>query len=562
MVSPDLLGEHMGNIWLKSHKRMTIILAVMFSLVCFLGTSGKFPVRNIGTYLGMFTCIYWTMAERKRIIQETPKRYLSLIGFLLVLLYFLREARSLYFDRFSLVARYLWYLYYLPVLAVPLFSLFTAWNISLQRKKGQEAGKIILIMICSALLMGILTNDIHQKAFIFTDLPDSNAYQRGWIYYLCVGWIVLLVVFTFFLLLRRARKDYHFSRIWVPVLLLIAASVYLMLVLTGRIETVLGGLKIRLRFQDAFVFGTIAFWEACTQIGLIQSNTMYEDLFEESELDAQIVNRKGKVIYASHNATDVSKEDMQRADKRGVMVSDTLRLHKVPIRGGHVLWTEDMTPIQQLNDDLKDLADQLSEENVILIKENELRSQKAEYEIENELYDQLNTDLQGKIRQIETLINVDTEIEGQYLQNLRVACVYGAYLKRRANLYLITEQNPVVSVQEVELSVRESLEYLKLLKVQSSSQVYGDGELTGEEALGLYEAFESILEKLLPYLEACLVTVSGTDHGALQIAAVLKAEKIPGGIDALIDRMKEINGLSVEWDDGTLFLRWKKGGLV
>ena len=120
----------------------------------------------------------------------------------------------------------------------------------------------------------------------------------------------------------------------------------------------------------------------------------------------------------------------------------------------------------------------------------------------------------------------------------------------------------MVSVQEVELSVRESLEYLKLLKVQSSSQVYGDGELTGEEALGLYEAFESILEKLLPYLEACLVTVSGTDHGALQIAAVLKAEKIPGGIDALSDRMKEINGLSVEWDDGTLFLRWKKGGLV
>ena len=550
----------MRGTWLKSYKKMTTILVVMFLLVCLLGTTGHYPFRNMGSYLGMFMCIYWTMIERKRILQPKPKLYLSLVGVMLLLLYCLREVRGLYFDKTSAVARYLWYLYYLPLLAVPLLSFFTAWNISGRQEKGQKAGQIILIIICAALFSGILTNDLHQEAFSFKDLLDTTVYQRGWLYYTCVGWITILIVGAFLLLLRGARKEYHFRMIWIPVLLLIAASLYMILGLVGRNDALLARIGIRLRFQDVFVFGTLAFWEACTQIGLIQSNTMYEDIFEESEWDAQIVNKKGKVIYAAQNATDISKEDMARADKHGVMITDTLRLHKLPIRGGYVLWTEDMSPVQQLNTDLQDIADQLSEENLILQKENELRSQKAEYEIENELYDQLNADLQDKIKQIELLISVDTEKEDQYLQNLRVACVYCAYLKRRANLYLLTEQNPTVSVQEGELSIRESLEYLKLLKVQSSSQVYGDGELTGQEALTMYEVFEEILEKLLPYLEACLVTVSGQKHGSMQIAAVLKTEKILGGQETIVERLESIDKLSAEWDEGTLFLRWKKGG--
>ena len=550
----------MGETWLKSYRKMTAVLAVMFLLVCIFGTAGRFPVRDLGSYLGMFMCIYWTMTERKRILQEKPRRYLSLMGNMLVFLYFLREVRALYFDRSSPVSRYLWYMYYLPVLAVPLLSFFTAWNISVNEKKWQRACKVFLIIGCAVLLAGVLTNDFHQSAFIFTELPYTDIYQRGWLYYACVAWVILLVVLTFLLLLKRASREYHIRKIWIPILQLTIAGMYLVLVLFGRIEEIFGPLGIQLRFQDVFAFATLAFWEACTQIGLIQSNTMYEDIFRESEWDAQIVNRKGTVIYSAKNATEVSKEDMKRADRKGVMISDTLRLHKVPIRGGHVLWTEDMSPVQELNEELKDIADQLSEENVILAKENELRAQKAEYEIENELYDKLNSELQDKIKQIDALVSVKTDREEEYLQNLRVACVYCAYLKRKANLYLLAEQSPTVSVLEVELSVRESLEYLKLLKVQSSSQALGDGELTGEEAIALYEAFEEMLEILLPYLEACLVTVSADSHGSLQMAAVLKEEKISGGIDALTCRLENIEGLSAEWDDGTLFLRWKKGG--
>ena len=128
----------MNRTWLKSYRKMTIILAVMFFLVCVLGTSGSFPVRNIGSYLGMFMCIYWTMAERKRILQPEQKRYLSLIGNLLILLYCLREIRGLYFDRSSPFSRYLWYLYYLTILAVPLLSFFTAWNTSGKEMKSQK----------------------------------------------------------------------------------------------------------------------------------------------------------------------------------------------------------------------------------------------------------------------------------------------------------------------------------------------------------------------------------------------------------------------------------------
>ena len=546
----------MSGVWLKSYRRMTVILVVLFLLVSFFGTTGSFPFRNMGTYLSIFACIYWTMIMRKRIIQREPRRYLSVIGNLILVLYVLREIRFVYFPSTTVFSRLLWYCYYIPLLGVPLYSLFAAQTVGNTKTGETNLVKTLLKGICAVFILGFLTNDFHQQAFRFASLEEPENYSRGWLYTLALGWIVLFMAGSFLLLLYRARTSFHISKTWLPLLILALVAGLLLpgIFSTRSLVDILG---VNLHFQDLFAFGILFFWEACIQIGLIPSNTMYEDIFEESVGDAQIVDKNKNVIYATSEATEVSKEDMSRASSKGTMISDTIRLHKEPISGGYVLWTEDMTPVQELNEELMDLAGQISEENVILQKENELQTQKAEYEIENELYDKLAADLQAKTKQIETLIDVDMEKGNRYLQNLRIACVYCAYLKRRANLFLLTQQNPVVPVLEVQLSVRESLEYLKLLKVQSASHVYGDGELSGEDALELYDTFELLLEKLLPFLETCLVTVNGEERGGLQIAAALKEEKVPGGIGSLTKRL-EMPGLSTEWDEGTLFLRWRK----
>jgi len=62
----------------------------------------------------------------------------------------------------------------------------------------------------------------------------------------------------------------------------------------------------------------------------------------------------------------------------------------------------------------------------------------------------------------------------------------------------------------------------------------------------------------MPFLETCMVTLDGRGKGELLLASSIKTEKIPGGIDALLEKLQQIPGSSSEWDDGTLFLRWKR----
>ena len=550
-------GKRMKGAWLKSYRRMTAVLAVFFILVSVLGGRGDFPFRNISSYLVIFVIIYWTMVERKRIIHRYARRFISVIGMLLLSLFVFREMRYVFIPHDSFLSRYLWYLYYLPLLMVPLYSFYTAETVGREHRE-RNRGDMLLGAAGILLLSGILTNDLHQQAFRFLNGAEEEAYERGWLYYAAVVWIVLLMMASFLILLHQARTTYHIRKTWLPVLLLIIATVLLIPGIAGGEDSILASVGMRIHFQDAFSFGMLSFWEACIQIGLIPSNAMYEDLFGASEWNAQIADRQGNVVYASRNATELSAEDLSRANSRGVMISDSIRLHKKAIRGGHVFWTEDMTPIQELNEELMDLAEQLSEETVILQKENELHAEKAEYEIENELYDRLNEDLQDKVRQIQKLVDVDGGTEAQYRQNLRIACVYCAYLKRRANLFLVAQQDLTVSLMEVGLSVRESLEYLKLLKVTSGYQVRGDRDLDGSDALAMYDTFEMMIEKLMPFLETCMVTLDGRGKGELLLASSIKTEKIPGGIDSLLEKLQQIPGSSCEWDDGTLFLRWKR----
>ena len=81
-----------------------------------------------------------------------------------VLWLFLRTVKYRFFSG-DTVTRHLWYLYYVPQILAPLFSLFAA--LQLGRREGAAfSRRWYLLFIPAALLIGgILSNDLHQLAF-------------------------------------------------------------------------------------------------------------------------------------------------------------------------------------------------------------------------------------------------------------------------------------------------------------------------------------------------------------------------------------------------------------
>lgn len=72
---------------------------------------------------------------------------------------------SIAFPATNTITRYLWYLYYVPQILAPLFSLYAALQLG-RREDDALSLKWHLLFIPAVLLIGgVLINDLHQMAF-------------------------------------------------------------------------------------------------------------------------------------------------------------------------------------------------------------------------------------------------------------------------------------------------------------------------------------------------------------------------------------------------------------
>ena len=89
--------------------------------------------------------------------------------------------------------RHLWYLYYLPMLAIPLLAMFVALSLGRPESFRLPKWTALLNILTAALFLLVLTNDLHQLVFVF---PADAAvwgddYRYAFGYVLTVGWILL-----------------------------------------------------------------------------------------------------------------------------------------------------------------------------------------------------------------------------------------------------------------------------------------------------------------------------------------------------------------------------------
>lgn len=263
----------------------TVIVGAILARV--FGKLDYFPVTaglvRSFLYIGLY--IAWGVSVRKRVIQRQVRWYLTAVSVLMVFWFAVRTMKYyLVFDPDA--ARHLWYLYYLPMLFIPLFSLLAAMSLGKQEDYRLPRRTLLLYVLAVLCLTLILTNDFHRMVFgfpageVWTD--KSYSYECG--YYLAIGLEIVYALTAFAIMVIKCRTSKRKKHL--PIILLAVSIVYAFIYVSGvRWMQIIGG---DITAVQCLLFSSIL--ESCIRCGLIRTNTGYGALFEAGTLGAQITD--------------------------------------------------------------------------------------------------------------------------------------------------------------------------------------------------------------------------------------------------------------------------------
>ena len=507
-----------------------VLLAVMIAYIFRLMGGGSFYptlfsyLRSF-IYIGMFAA--WGLSVRQRIVQNQIRRYLTGVALLLILLFTFRSAKYFIFWQ-PIAIRYLWYLFYLPMLFVPMLALLIAMSLGKPDEYKLPKSVWLLFAVLGALLILVLTNDLHQLVFTFpkdADIWSDTNHGYGVCYFAVIGWQVFCVVAAFVVMLFKCRLKNRKLR-FLPVIPLAVSLSYLALNYVGIPWQ-------KELFGDVTAFQSLMYmlcFEACIACGYIHSNSRYADLFASSVgTSAQITDMDFNVRYAAMNMQPISREKMMHAIQSPVTLADGLNLHTMPISGGYAVWTEDVSSLLEIKEESESLAEELAERNEILRYEYKRESKRRKIEEQNRLYDLLRRATQTQINKISMLtkeyqkINKTDPVRAKsLLAEIAVLC---SYIKRRKHLTLLTDRDYKVAITELIGAFAESLQTLTLLNVRST--FFADSELSmlpGKSAAAIFDFYEQVIEADLGNISSIQVSLADVEGLRLSVNICCKAD--------------------------------------
>ena len=471
----------------------------------------------------------WAVSVRRRVMQRQVKSILTAIILLMGYWLLLREFKFRYVIHTDIM-RYLWYSYYIPLLLLPLLSLFVSMSLS-QSESYRLPSKTFLLFIPAAFLIAmVLTNDFHQLVFRF---PEHGAFSEhsasyAFLSFVIVGWQFALLLGAFALMLVKNRLPGRKRKFLSPVLAFSAAAVYLALY-GFRVHVVM---RFFGDFVVVFCLVYAAFFESCIQCGLIQSNERYFDLFQASkDLRIGITESHFAPRYRTEAFIGVSEKQLRASLTQSVVIENSLSLHGMSIDGGYAFWQEDTADLLSIRQTLKERGEELRERNALLSLEYEREKQHKITEQQNKLYDLLQSKTQTQLDRIDSLVNAYESAHGKSEKKRILAqiSVLGSFIKRRKNLTLSAYEKQKLPANMLESAFAESFYALRMLGIHGGYRIESTiCELPGETMCLMYDFFECVCEQAFTHVKYLNVVVGTTQNG-VRISIVCE-QALPGEI--------------------------------
>ena len=496
---------------------LAIAVAVLYMLI-----SRTFLVFiSFDSILYICLTVVWIITIKRRMTMGNLRRYIVVGGSFIISLFIMRLIRWTFYAGIPVLERVFWYLYYVSIIVLPLLSILLAINVGIEEKDRNKKLEYALKLSASVIILIVITNDIHNLIFNIKEYVDGKiqySYTIG--YYLVVSWCVILSGASLLVLIKRSNNTAAKKLSWIPAVISLSfTSLLFIYIVNGGSSPKVFGHKLY-NFQEAYSLVFIGLWESCLRIGLIPSNSDYDGIFRLSSINAAIADDNNRIKYRSREIKGLSSNEIDKADKGNDVYLDENSLlrsqHIAPT--GKVLWIEDHTTINKLNEGLKEALDRISEENNLLEMENDIKAQKSALETRKKLYDGITLRTKGQLNKIEEIIE-KIELTGRNTyEGLMLCSLYGAYAKRQANLSILSEQFKKLKLEELRYAIRESLENIRLLGIDANvSGIKADTEFDGELLIFAYEVFEATLEAALPNVETISCILLGDDGIRLEI---------------------------------------------
>ncbi|MBQ9135388.1 MAG: hypothetical protein IJX66_04775 [Lachnospiraceae bacterium] len=500
----------------------SILLYFFLLILCFFAQVNiipdVFPWRMISSVyflaLGVLLVVYFAerIADRGQL-----KRWMLCCAWLIVLFMFFRMVKYEAFPADSVLARYTWYLYYLPMLCIPLCTFYATLCIEGEEKKGLEKIKWGVGVITLLLFMGVLSNDFHQKVFCFQDdfLNWDSDYTHGFGYFAVIAWTYFLYAFSIVIMFRKCRLSKVKKNWWITIIPFAIGITMQFLIAFGKMPKMNGHMVIN--FPEAVCFMIALFWECCIRIGLIPTNKGYGELMRVSSLALQITDKGGKAIYKSVSAKEL--EDTHKNKTEPILLDENTELYCEQISGGYTYWQNDISELNEINRKLEEVHSLLAEETELIRLENELKEKQVSIAQRTKLYELINARTITQSKKIADLAENALKADDERIKNYNVGiiCFLGAYIKRHANLMLLAENEAMMGTAELGMAIAESLRYLANADIPTDYVGNGNVKLPSDDVILLYEIFEKLIENALSDLKAVYVKLENAAGIVLKI---------------------------------------------
>ena len=540
-----------------------ILISVLLAYICRLARPENVFMRNIADqcrnciYLGIYCA--WVIYLEKHVVHKKMRRCLTAIGCLMVFWFFVRTVKF-HILHDPLGEHVCWYLYYIPMILIPVLGLAAAMFFGEKAEEKTVRRIKILLTVAVVLIVSVFTNDLHQMVFHFAKQPpfSDNDYSYGILFMVIQGWMLICLTGMEIILIRKSRITGK-KQFWLPIIPGI-------LLLGWNIGNI-----FRLPFIQTFAGDMTAvccllmaaIYQGCILCGLIQTNNRYFELFQTSGgLDAEITDYSFQRYYHSGDFPQLSPELRSMIVNRSFVQEQGIRINHIPIRGGHLFWSEDISVLLDQYQDIREQQEELTARNRLLKKTYQKEAERRKAEEQNRLLNMIQSQTAGQLELLSQLMDEleKTESRERYNWILGKIVVVGTYLKRRKNLVLTqyTSDGNLLTMEDLRQSIAESCDSLKLCKIRAAYYVEsGDVQLNADDILKCYDTFEWLVEQLSGVMHSIFYRVSQIDED-LRISVHIVSEADLRDLVSERPELKVQQEDENEWFVGCIVLR--KGG--
>ncbi|MCU6687387.1 hypothetical protein OCV99_12740 [Dorea acetigenes] len=491
----------------------------------------------------MFLLFSWQHTITTKITQKTMRNHLTAQNIVSILYLTVRFVQDAFLYVNIPWMRFTGYFINIAAVFIPLFGFYSAFYLG-KPEDYQISKKWYLLLIPAYFLsMLALTNDLHHFFYyIVPEEPQPNLYFHPYIgtyiIYLWGLWMIGHQVYVIYQRNDTTKSDPLYRKLipfYEPILLFLFSIPYAATAYVVRFELV--------EYSAGLIFIIVLCWQLYILTGLIPVNTQYEEVFRRSTVAMQILSSNDERIAVSENAAEITPamlEALKQNQHFSATEDITMNLHQIP--GGYMVWQTDLSQINQALRELQSLNAELEEKRDLLAQEIRIQSDETSIQARNDIYDSLSAEVTGQLASLTTLLSKESLTADDWNR----ICLIGTYIKRFCNLQLTYQEQQMIPMGDLAISLQDMAKGMKNLGIQTSLDFCPTSNLEPELILLIMKTLEEILEKADFRLSSVVIQISdkvcfeitGTDREFvprfLEGGYRLQTVKVPTGYRLLL----------------------------